>query len=155
MPLILASAKVAIAPSRKGGDSNSVPPPLVNYTLQFPPQGADQPGMRHLRRNKRTPYSGAIEVSWVEPGREPRFARGRCLDLSEDGLRLELPVALPLRAVVTLRFERIQLRGTASVRYLRRAGMKFVLGFELSQHLRQLVVHKLEILQPLSSSLAS
>ena len=113
--------------------------------------------MRHrdLRRNKRTPYSGAIEVSWLEPNSEPRFARGRCLDLSEDGLRLELPVALPVRTVVTLRFERIQLTGTASVRYLRRAGMKFVLGFEMSQHLRQLVVHNFEILQPLSSLVAS
>jgi hypothetical protein len=110
---------------------------------------------RDLRRNKRTAYSGAIEVSWVESNGEPRFVRGRCLDLSEDGLRMELPIALPVRTVVTLRFDRIHLAGTASVRYMRRAGMKFVLGFELSQHLAQLVTHNFEILQPLSSLVAS
>jgi hypothetical protein len=63
---------------------------------------------------------------------------------------MELPIDLPVRTVVTLRFARIELQGTASVRYRRRAGMKFVLGFELSQHLGQLVAQNLDILQPLS-----
>jgi hypothetical protein len=110
---------------------------------------------RDLRRQQRTPYSGAIEVSWAQPGGDPGFMRGRCLDLSKDGLRMELPVALAVRTVVTLRFDRIQLGGTASVRYMRRAGMKFIVGFELSQQLGQLVAQKLEILQSLSLPTAS
>ncbi len=110
---------------------------------------------RDLRRNQRTLYTGAIEVSWAQPNGEPRFARGRCLDLSPDGARLELPIGLPVRTVVTLRFDRIQLTGTASVRYLRRSGVKFVLGFELSQHLGERLAHNLETLQPLSPPLAS
>lgn len=112
-------------------------------------------GNRDLRRNERAPYSGAIEVSWAQPNGDPGFARGRCLDLSKDGLRLELPVTLPVRTVVTLRFDRIQLSGSASVRYQRRAGAKFVLGLELSQHLKQLVAKNFEILQPLSAPATS
>jgi len=48
-----------------------------------------------LRRSKRIAHSGAVEVSWLEPGAEPRFAKGRCIDLSVDGLRMEFPVAIP------------------------------------------------------------
>jgi hypothetical protein len=105
---------------------------------------------RDLRRNNRTVYTGLIEVSWVE-GSEDKFTRGRCVDLSEDGLLLELPVSIQVRTMVTLRFDRIQLGGTASVRHARRAGVKFRVGLELSQHLKQQVARNLKIIQALSS----
>jgi hypothetical protein len=110
---------------------------------------------RDLRRNPRTLYSGAVLASWSEPNGDPKFARARCIDLSGDGLRLELPVPITVRTVVSLRFDRIHLSGTASVRHVRRNGMKFVVGFELSQHLSQQVANNPEILQPLSTSAAS
>jgi hypothetical protein len=103
-----------------------------------------------LRRNKRTLYAGSIEVSWMEAN-QPKFTRGRCVDLSEDGLLLELPVSMQIRTVATLRFDRIQLAGTASVRHARRAGAKFLVGFELSQHLKQQVARNPETTQALSS----
>jgi len=109
---------------------------------------------RDLRRNKRIPYAGVIQVSWVDVTGQPTFVRGRCLDLSDDGLRMELPVSVPVRTLVTLKFDRIHLTGTASARHVRRAGLKFIVGFELSQQLSQQVVHKFEILQPLSAPVA-
>lgn len=108
---------------------------------------------RDLRRDQRTACLGSlgiIEVSWMEAGADPRFARGRCLDASVDGLRLEFPVALPVRATVTLRMTRIDVSGSASVRHVRRTGMKFVIGFEFSQHLRQQVARNIMTLQPVS-----
>jgi hypothetical protein len=86
---------------------------------------------------------------------QAKFTRGRCVDLSEDGLLLELPVSMQVRTVVTLRFDRIQLAGTASVRHIRRAGMKFLAGLELSQHLKQQVARNLKIIQALSSPSSS
>jgi len=86
---------------------------------------------------------------------QAKFSRGRCVDLSEDGLLLELPVSMQVRTVVTLRFDRIQLIGTASVRHTRRVGMKFLVGFELSQHLKQQVARNPEIIQTLSSPSSS
>jgi hypothetical protein len=109
---------------------------------------------RDLRRDQRNACLGSlgtIEVSWTEPGKDPLFARGRCLDASVDGLRLEFPVALPIRATVTLRMARIDVSGSASVRHVRRTGMKFVIGFEFSQHLRLQVARKIVTLQPVST----
>jgi hypothetical protein len=106
-------------------------------------------GHRDLRRNKRTAYTGSIEVSWMDGG-QAKFTRGRCVDLSADGLLLELSVSMQVRTVVTLRFDRIHLIGTASVRHTRRAGMKFLLGFELSQHFREQIARNLETIQALS-----
>ena len=108
-------------------------------------------GQHDLRRNKRTAYAGSIEVSWMDGG-QSKFTRGRCVDLSADGLLLELPVSMQVRTVVTLRFDRIQLIGTASVRHMHRAGMKFRVGFELSQHLQQQIARNLETIQALSQT---
>ena len=82
---------------------------------------------------------------------QPKYTRGRCVNLCEDGLLLELPVPMQVRTVVTLRFDRIHLIGTASVRHIKRAGTKFALGLELSQHLKKQVADNLERFQSLSS----
>jgi hypothetical protein len=72
------------------------------------------------------------------------------VDASIDGLRLDFPVELTVRSSVTLRIARIQVAGGASVRHVRRAGMKFIIGFEFSQHLRQQVERNVQSLQPVS-----
>jgi hypothetical protein len=113
---------------------------------------------RDLRRDQRNACLdslGIIEVSWVAPDSDPRFARGRCLDASANGLRLEFPVALPVRTTVTLRMTRIDVSGSASVRHVRRTGMKFVIGFEFSQHLRRQVAQNIMALQPVSPPASS
>ncbi len=63
-------------------------------------------------------------------------AQGRSLDVSEDGLRIDLPEPIPLHSTVSLRAESIDLAGSATVKHVSRRGTKIVLGLELSQALR-------------------
>jgi len=95
---------------------------------------------RHdLRRNARLVFSATVKLQWLEPDGEPRFAQGRSKDLSEDGLRLELPVPIPVRTIVTLAIQEIGFQGTASIRHVRQAGLKYVTGLALSRNLRHVL----------------
>jgi hypothetical protein len=64
-----------------------------------------------------------------------RFASGKCIDLSENGLRIELPVSIPSRTRVQLTTDRIGLTGSASVKNVERFGAKFIIGLELTETL--------------------
>jgi hypothetical protein len=89
---------------------------------------------KESRRHHRLSYSGPVLVSWQDRG-ETRFARGKCLDIGEGGLRLELPVAVPAATQVSLRLERIRISGSARVRHTIRYAGKYLMGVELSQAL--------------------
>lgn len=91
---------------------------------------------RDSRRHRRIPYLGSIQISWESYG-QARFAQGKCLDISESGLRIEVPVPVPMRTSVFLRADRIQLSGAATVRHLSRYGAKYILGIEMSQALQE------------------
>jgi hypothetical protein len=110
---------------------------------------------RNLRRNERIAYLGTIEVSWVETDGKKKVFKGNCTDVSDDGLRMELPVDIPVRTLVLLRFARLHLTGTATVRHVRRSKMNFVLGLQFNQQLGQQVASNLQALQPLSAPVAS
>lgn len=88
------------------------------------------------RRHRRIPYLGPIQISWESYG-QTRFAQGKCLDISENGLRIEVPIPVPVRTSIVLRAERIQLSGSATVRYSTRYGAKYILGIEMSQVLQE------------------
>ena len=85
------------------------------------------------RRHRRRTYTGPVDLSWTDPQGQLKFARGKCLDLSETGLRLESPVPIPVYTSVFLRAERIRLSGAASVRHVTRVGARFALGMELTE----------------------
>ena len=91
--------------------------------------------MKDARRHCRIPYVGPVVISWEERG-EIRYARGRCIDVSELGLRLELPVSLAPRTEISLNAERIKISGSARVRHTVRFGSKYLIGVELGQTLR-------------------
>jgi hypothetical protein len=95
--------------------------------------------LREGRRNHRIPYAGPIRISWDEPS-GPRFAMGKCIELSESGIRVEVPVNVAVRTSLTLNAERIKLAGSASVRHVTRHGAKYILGLELSQSMMEKVV---------------
>jgi hypothetical protein len=76
-----------------------------------------------------------VAVSWTVND-EPRYTRGRCIDVSEAGLRLELPVAVATGTDISLNAERIKISGQARVRHCTRYGAKYLAGVELSQALR-------------------
>lgn len=97
------------------------------------------PHLKEGRRHSRIPYVGPIRISWDEPS-GPRFAMGKCVELSESGIRVEVPVNISVRTSLTLNAERIKLAGSASVRHVARHGAKYILGLELSQSMTEKVV---------------
>jgi hypothetical protein len=86
---------------------------------------------KNNRRHYRIPYIGPMRISWEEQG-QPCFAMARCIDLSEDGLRIE--VVRPVRpgATVMVNAERIKLSGATTVRRMERYGGKYLLGLQLA-----------------------
>ncbi len=89
--------------------------------------------MKEGRRHSRIPYAGPVRVSWTGPTGDPAFTLGKCVEVSESGMRLEVPVQIPVRTSILLNAERIKLSGPATVRHCVRTGAKYVLGLELSQ----------------------
>jgi hypothetical protein len=85
-----------------------------------------------IRRHHRISYAGPIRVSWEERG-EPRFAMAKCIDISADGLRIEVPQAIvPAGASIQLAAERIKLAGAATVKHSIRRGARCTLGIQLA-----------------------
>jgi hypothetical protein len=88
------------------------------------------------RKHLRIPYSGPVRISWEDQRGELNFAAGKCLDISKAGLQIELPVSIPRGTYLTLRADRINVSGTASVRNVMSKGSKYILGLELNAPLR-------------------
>ena len=93
--------------------------------------------MREARRHHRIPYAGPVRVSWSDASGTPQFAMGKCIELSESGIRIEVPANIPARTSLLLSAERIKLSGPASVKHVVRSGAKYILGIELSQSMTE------------------
>jgi hypothetical protein len=85
---------------------------------------------KDIRRYQRIPYSGPIRVSWEDRG-QPCFAIGKSVDISEQGMRIEVLPPVLSGVTVQLAVERIRFAGSASVKYVGRRGPKYLLGLEL------------------------
>ena len=90
---------------------------------------------KEARRHPRIPYTGPVRLSWEDSHRGPLFAHGRCIDLSETGTRLELPMPIPMHAAVSVTTDRMGVAGSASVRNIKRFGAKYVIGLQFNQPL--------------------
>src|SRR3974390_832030 len=93
---------------------------------------------QNLRRYARFPFLGTVRVSWQDLSGSPKFARGRCLDISASGIRIEVPEPIPLRSYVTVTAEKIGTTVNASVRHVARAAGKYLIGLEFSYPLKTL-----------------
>ncbi len=98
---------------------------------------------KDTRRHRRGLYAGPIRVSWEESSGLIKYTEAKCLDVSEGGLRVEARAPIPLRTYVSLRAEKIDLAGTASVKHVARRGAKYILGLQLSHELRASVLNSL------------
>jgi hypothetical protein len=90
---------------------------------------------RNARKQERTPSDALVTIRWSSASGQTRFARGKILDCSEKGVRIEVIEPIETRSYVTLdapELDRAGWAGWGSVRYcvLRRA--KYILGVELS-----------------------
>lgn len=86
---------------------------------------------KNLRRHDRIVYTGPIRISWEDEG-GPRFAIARCIDLSAEGMRMEVAAPVQTGSRLQIAAERIGLGGSAAVKRIERRGGRFILGVCLS-----------------------
>src|ERR1035438_7339710 len=85
---------------------------------------------RNRRRAERQPLSAAVEVSWEDRGRHA--VRARLVDLSKQGIQLEMPEALQVRRIAVVRSPELGISANVSVRHCDRAGSHFLVGMEFT-----------------------
>jgi hypothetical protein len=85
-----------------------------------------------IRNGERRPFQGAVQVSWQARSGETKTMRAKCLDLSEQGARIECENPLEFRSNVYLQAPAYGLMGNATVRYCRRRGIKHIVGLLFS-----------------------
>jgi hypothetical protein len=90
---------------------------------------------RDLRRHRRYAVdAGVVQVYWLDKSGRMKVARTRALNVSEQGIALQLPGAvMPLQ--VRFQFERFAVAGLGTVQYRRREGPKYVVGFRIHRRL--------------------
>lgn len=76
-------------------------------------------------------------VTWCDEEGHDKFANARALDVSDIGLRLQIPVRIREKSYISLRCEALGIHGRASVRYCSRAGNKYIIGVEFAAGLKR------------------
>src|ERR1700704_4595650 len=84
------------------------------------------------QRHPRVPYEGFVSISWKTFEGVRNCALGKCLDVSERGVGLEVASRIPVGSFVKVRAYGLNLDGSAFVRHVAREAGKYVLGLELS-----------------------
>lgn|SRR5579884_764129 len=87
---------------------------------------------RNNRRHARNHFVAPVRVGWQDADRNDKVALTRVLDISESGLRFEIPEPIPLRSDVTVCSEKIGLRTRAVVRFCECHGSKYAVGVEFA-----------------------
>ena len=86
--------------------------------------------IRKSRSSWRHRLVSPIEVSWEERAGVKRQERGRCLDVSAGGLKMELSEPLAVGTPIYFHVLHTNLAGTASVRHCTFSGSKYFIGVE-------------------------
>jgi hypothetical protein len=98
---------------------------------------------KDIRRHERVPCTLSILLAWTDPDGSDKYARGKCRDVSEAGLRVETVDTIPPQSYVNLRIEKWDLTSSARVRYSRRGKAANVIGLELSQKVQRQLLEAL------------
>ena len=87
------------------------------------------------RRHPRFQYFGVVFVSWKMFDGQRNYALGKCLDVSEGGMGLELSVRVPVGSFVRVCADGLNLDDSATVKRVTRKTGGYILGLELSRPL--------------------
>ena len=91
---------------------------------------------KDLRRHRRYAVDGSVlQVFWLDPTGKMKMARTRALNISESGMALELPEAAMPMSMIRFQSERFKLLGAGAIRHCRRAGTRYIVGFEFTDGL--------------------
>jgi hypothetical protein len=88
---------------------------------------------KNRRQHERLCYGGPVRISWEDERGLVRYAHAKCLDISEDGLRIGIAEPVPVRSRLLFRADRINFSGSATVRSVSWRGCKYILGLSMSQ----------------------
>src|SRR4029077_3264147 len=85
-----------------------------------------------LRRHERGDVRTMLTIMWKDRMGTEKYTNAYTLDVSESGMRIDVPAQLPERSYVIVRCDKLGIHGTASVRSCARKGTKYVAGLEFS-----------------------
>jgi hypothetical protein len=85
-----------------------------------------------LRRHGRTQAGCLVELVWKDRFGNEKFTKTRALDISESGMRVEVPEQISEGSYVTFRAGELELHGRGSVKTCRGKGIRYVVGLEFS-----------------------
>jgi hypothetical protein len=87
----------------------------------------------HSFEGQRLPSDKPVRLAWVDrPAGRVRCVPGKCIDISNRRIHIEVPVQIPLLTPVMLRADGISIAGSASVRYVTPSGDdRFILVLEI------------------------
>lgn len=88
--------------------------------------------MADPRHEARTPNVAEVKITWLAADGGARFARGRCIDLSQSGMKIEVTESIPVQSRVGVECSTAGVRCTALVRHCSRSKMKWHVGLEFT-----------------------
>jgi PilZ domain len=98
------------------------------------PHGSPARGNTRRHRRYQIKADEYLQVSWLDMTGGLQVKNVRALDVSEDGISIELPSpAMPLR--VQFQSDRFRITGMGAVRHCHRAGTRFVVGLQFADNL--------------------
>lgn len=96
-----------------------------------------QENSTNIRKGERRTFQGALQVSWQARGQDMKVLRAKCLDISDHGARIESTEPIEVRTNALIQAPAFGFMGNATVRYCRRAGVKYIIGFQFSSAVSQ------------------
>jgi hypothetical protein len=91
---------------------------------------------QRLGSNNRVPFNSLLHVSWLDSRGDLKYFQARAMDISDSGVRIELPQALANSTTVQVRSERLGLARSGSVRSCSRRGFTYLVGIEFNLDVR-------------------
>jgi hypothetical protein len=104
--------------------------PLLHPLFNIEAEGLDM-SKRENRQHQRIPYCGSARVSWEDEQGLTRHVHAKCLDVSKEGLRIEVGEPIPVRSRLLLRANLTDVDGAATVRYSAWSRCKYIVGLNL------------------------
>lgn len=94
-----------------------------------------RPGKDH-RRTPRVGLGSAVGISWQDGHGRFRATQARGIDISENGLQVELTEPIELRTAIHLQAEKYRLAASGAVRHCERWGPRYRVGLEFTAGFR-------------------
>ena len=84
------------------------------------------------RRDQRTPSQGRVQLQWPDALRGRQVLTARVIDISENGMKVQVPHAIALGTYVQIKSKDYALSGVAGVKHCSREKTGYEAGLEFS-----------------------